>query len=54
VHNEEFPDLYRSPSVVRVVKSRRLDSVVYVPRTWKAARNTYRILVGKPVIKLYL
>jgi hypothetical protein len=42
LHNEELNDLYSSPNIVRVIKSRRMrwDGVW---RLW-----VYRFLVGKP------
>jgi hypothetical protein len=47
LHNEELNDLYCSPNVVRMIKSRRMRWVVHVARTG-AERGVYRILVGKP------
>jgi hypothetical protein len=41
VHN-----LYSSPSIIRMIKSKRMRWAGFV-RMW-AKRNTYRILVGKP------
>ena len=38
LHDEELNDLYSSPNIVRVIKSRRM--------RW--AGGVYRILVGKP------
>jgi hypothetical protein len=35
-----------SPSIIRMIKSRRMRWAGYVARMWK--RNLYRILVGKP------
>ena len=43
LHNEELHSLYRSPIVVRVIKSRRL--------RWADA---FKILTGKPTDKIYL
>jgi hypothetical protein len=39
--------VYRSPSVVRIVKSRRLQWAGHVARTGET-RNAYSVLVGKP------
>jgi hypothetical protein len=44
-HNEELHDLYCSPSIIRIIKSRRM--------RWGGARigektKAYRLLVGKP------
>jgi hypothetical protein len=41
LHSEELHDLYSSPSVIRIVKSRRMRWADHVVRTWKK-RNTYR------------
>ena len=47
VHNEELNDLYCSPNIVRVIKSRRMRWVWHVARMVER-RGVYRILVGKP------
>jgi len=47
LHNEELNDLYCSPDIVRVIKSRRIKSVWHVARVWER-RGVYRVLVGKP------
>jgi hypothetical protein len=47
LHNEELNDLYSSPNVVRVMKSRRMRWAGNVARMW-ARRGVYRVLVGKP------
>jgi hypothetical protein len=47
LHNEEFRDLYSSPSIIRIIKSRRLRWVGHVARMGEK-RNGYRFLVGKP------
>jgi hypothetical protein len=47
LHNEERHDLYASPNVIRVIKSRTLRWVAYVARI-EAMRYTYKILAGKP------
>jgi hypothetical protein len=46
LHNEELHDLYSSPNVIRVMKS-RMRWVGYVARVWER-RGAYRILVGRP------
>jgi len=46
LHNEELNDLY-SPSIVRVIKSRRMRWVGHVARMGER-RGVYRVLVGKP------
>jgi hypothetical protein len=47
LHNEEFHDLYSSPDVIRMIKSRRRRWAGYVARLGEK-RNSHRILVGKP------
>jgi hypothetical protein len=44
---EELHNLYSSPSIIRVVKSRRMRWAGHVARMGEK-RNAYRILVGKP------
>ena len=46
-HNKELNDLYSSPSILRVIKSRRMRWVGYVARMGEE-RVVYRVLVGKP------
>jgi hypothetical protein len=45
LHNEELNDLYSLPSIVQVVKSRRMRWAAHVARM---GRGVYRGLVGKP------
>jgi uncharacterized membrane protein len=47
LHNEELRDFYSSPSIIRIIKSRRMRWVGHVARTGEK-RNSYRLLVGKP------
>jgi hypothetical protein len=47
LHNEELHDLYSSPSIIRMVKSRRMRLAGNVARMGDK-RNAYRLLVGKP------
>ena len=47
LHNEEINDLYRSPNIVRVIKSRRMRWAGHVARMGEG-RGVYRVLVGKP------
>jgi hypothetical protein len=47
LHNEEFRDLYSSPSIIRIIKSRRMRWAGHVVRMGEK-RNAYRLLVGKP------
>jgi hypothetical protein len=46
LHNEELHDLYSLPSIIRIIKSRRMRWAGHVARIEK--RNVYRLLVGKP------
>jgi len=47
LHNEELNDLYSSPNIVRVIKSRRMRLAGHVARMGEE-RGVYRVLVGKP------
>ena len=47
LHNEELNDLYSSPNIVRVIKSRRMSWAGHMTRM-DEERGAYRILVGKP------
>jgi hypothetical protein len=47
IYNEEFNDLYFSPSVVRVIKSGRMRWADHVARMGEG-RGVYMVLVGKP------
>jgi len=47
LHDEELNDLYCSPNVVRVIKSRRMRWAGHVARMGER-RGVYRVLVGKP------
>jgi hypothetical protein len=47
LHNEELRDLYSSPSIIRLIKSRRMRWEGHVARMGEK-RSTYRLLVGKP------
>jgi hypothetical protein len=47
LHNKELHDLYSSPSIIRINKSRRMRWVGHVERMGEK-RNAYRLLVGKP------
>jgi hypothetical protein len=47
LHNEELRDLYSSPSIIKIIKSRRMRLAGYVVRM-REKRNAYRLLVGKP------
>ena len=47
LHNEELKDLYCSPNIVRVIKSRRMRWAGHVARMGEES-GVYRVLVGKP------
>jgi hypothetical protein len=46
LHNEELHNSYSSPSIIRMMKSRRIKWAGHVARMGEK-RNAYRILVGK-------
>jgi hypothetical protein len=47
LHNKELHDLYSSPSIIRIIKLKRLSWAGHVAQTGEN-RNVYRLLVGKP------
>jgi hypothetical protein len=47
LHNEKLRNLYSSPSIIRMTKSRRMRWARHVA-LMVAKRNAYRILVGEP------
>jgi hypothetical protein len=47
LHNDELKNLYSSPSIVRVVKSRRMRCAGHVERM-DGTRGVHRVLVGMP------
>ena len=47
LHNEELNDLYSSPNIVRVIKSRRMRWAGHVARM-EEGRSVHKVLVGKP------
>jgi hypothetical protein len=47
LHNEELRDLYSSPSIIRIIKPRRMRWAGHVARMGEK-RNAYWLLVGKP------
>jgi len=46
VHNEELNDMYSSPNIVRVIKSRRMRWSGHMARMGER-RGVYRVLVGE-------
>jgi hypothetical protein len=47
LHNEELNDLYSSPNIFRVIKSRRMRWTGHVARMGKS-KSVHRVLVQKP------
>jgi hypothetical protein len=47
LHNEDLHGLYSSPSIVRVIKARRMRWAAHVARIGEV-RGAYNILVGRP------
>jgi hypothetical protein len=47
LHNEKLHNLYSSPNIIRMFKSRRMRWAGHVTRMWEK-RNACKILVGKP------
>jgi hypothetical protein len=50
LHNDELHNLYSSPNIVRVIKSRRMRWAGHVARIGEG-RGVYRVLVGKSEVK---
>jgi hypothetical protein len=53
LHNEELHNLYSSPNIIRMIKSRRMRWAGHVARMEQKG-NVYRIFVGKPEGKIPL
>jgi hypothetical protein len=47
MHNEELHDLYSSPSIIKIIKARRMRWAGNITRMRKKS-NAYRLLEGKP------
>jgi hypothetical protein len=47
LHNEELHNLYSSPNIIRIIKSRRMRWAGHVAGMGEKM-NVYRLLVGKP------
>jgi hypothetical protein len=47
LYNEALRDLYSSPSIIRIIKSRRMRWARHVARMGEK-RYAYRLLLGKP------
>jgi hypothetical protein len=48
LHNKELHNLYSSPSIIRIIKSRRMRWAGHAARIGEK-RNVYMLLVGKPM-----
>jgi hypothetical protein len=53
LHNEELRNLYSSPSIIRMIKSRRMRWAGHVARMMEK-QNAYRVFVGKKEGKILL
>ena len=51
LHNKELNDLYSSPNIVRMIKSRRMRWTEHVARM-DERRGVYRVFVAKPEEKM--
>jgi hypothetical protein len=49
LHNDELHNLYSSPNIVRVIKSRRMRWAGHVSRM-EEGRGVYSVLVGRPEV----
>jgi hypothetical protein len=49
LHNEELCDLYSLPTIIKIMKSRRMRWAGHVARMG-GKRNAHRLLVGKPEV----
>jgi hypothetical protein len=47
LHNEELHNLYSLPSIIRILKSKRMRWAVHLAKIGEK-RNAYSILMGKP------
>jgi hypothetical protein len=47
LHNKELRELYSPPSIIRIIKSRRMRWAGHVARM-EEKRNAYMLLMGKP------
>jgi len=47
LHNEDLNDLYSSPNIMRVIKSRRMRRAEHVALMGEE-RGVYRVVLGKP------
>jgi hypothetical protein len=47
VHKEELHELYSSPSIIRIIKKRRMRGAGHIARMGEK-RNAFKLMVGKP------
>jgi hypothetical protein len=50
LHNDQLHNLYSSPNIVRMIKSRRMRWVGHVARM-REGRGIYRVLIGRLEVK---
>jgi hypothetical protein len=50
LHNDELPNLYSSPNIVKVIKARTLKWAGHVARMGEG-RGVFRVLVGRPKVR---
>jgi hypothetical protein len=48
LHNEELSDLYSSPSIIRIITSRRKGWEGHIAQLKKKKKKANRLLMGKP------
>jgi hypothetical protein len=53
LHKKELRELYSSPSIMRIIKARRMRWAGHVARM-RERRNVYKLFVGKPERKRLL
>jgi hypothetical protein len=53
LHNEKFHNLYSSPSIIRIIKSRKMRCVGHIALMGEN-RNAYMLLMEKPKVKKHL
>ena len=53
LHNEELHSLYRSPNIVRLIKSRRLRRIVNLTRMGEV-KSAFKILTHNPEERVFL
>jgi hypothetical protein len=47
LHNEDLCDLYSSPNIIRIIKSKMMKWAMHVARM-REIKNVYRLLVEEP------